>query len=504
MYQSQFIEMFGGDKYAKVLLGDYTDLTWGDTNTTKNSFVSNGYLAYSASGPDGMLDHFDFEREGIILSAIGADCGKTWFATGKWSCIKNTIRFWSVSEKLDNRFLYFATREKDFWPRRGGAQPFIPQGEARNCSIPLPPLSLQFSFVEIAEQADKSKFSGLKSQFIEMFKDAPIVKLGEHIDTQSGGTPNTKKTEYYEGGDIPWLSSGEVNQGYINGTEKYITKAGLDNSSAKWSPEHSIVIAMYGATAGKVGYLNIPVTTNQAVCTLLPSSSFVPKFLYYAVSNKSSWMVSQCQGAAQPNISQGIIRKMEIPMPEKSLQREFVLIVEQADKSKFSGLKSQFIEMFGQSSLDNGIIGDYLLLKAGKAMPADRISSSKADGMFPCFGGNGIRGYVDSYNYDGDYAIIGRQGALCGNVCLAQGKFYATEHAIVVTPKAIVDSTWLFFALNQMNLNQYARGVAQPGLAVNELEKLPFSVPDISKQIEFSIIAQQADKSKQIAFSRAS
>ena len=152
--------------------------------------------------------------------------------------------------------------------------------------------------------------------------------------------------------------------------------------------------------------------------------------------------------------------------------------------------------MFGQSSLDNGIIGDYLLLKAGKAMPADRISSSKADGMFPCFGGNGIRGYVDSYNYDGDYAIIGRQGALCGNVCLAQGKFYATEHAVVVTPKAIVDSTWLFFALNQMNLNQYARGVAQPGLAVNELEKLPFSVPDINKQIEFSIIAKQADKSK--------
>lgn len=158
--------------------------------------------------------------------------------------------------------------------------------------------------------------------------------------------------------------------------------------------------------------------------------------------------------------------------------------------------QSQFIEMFGQSTLGNGVIGDYLLLKAGKAMPADRISFSKADGMFPCFGGNGIRGYVDSYNYDGDYAIIGRQGALCGNVCLAQGKFYATEHAVVVTPKVIVDTTWLFYALNQMNLNQYARGVAQPGLAVNELEKLPFSVPDSNKQIEFSNIAKQADKSK--------
>ena len=227
---------------------------------------------------------------------------------------------------------------------KGSTNPYVLFSDLADFEIELPDINSQRSLAKKLASAHNVKESYktllkctdelVKSQFIEMFKDAPIVKLGEHIDTQSGGTPNTKKTEYYEGGDIPWLSSGEVNQGYINGTEKYITKAGLDNSSAKWSPEHSIVIAMYGATAGKVGYLNIPVTTNQAVCTLLPSSSFVPKFLYYAVSNKSSWMVSQCQGAAQPNISQGIIRKMEIPMPEKSLQREFVLIVEQADKSK--------------------------------------------------------------------------------------------------------------------------------------------------------------------------
>ena len=122
---SQFFEMFEGDEYPLIKLGDYTDLTWGDTNTTKNSYVTEGYLAYSASGPDGKLDHYDYDCEGIVLSAIGADCGKTWFASGKWSCIKNTIRFWSTFDDLDNRFLYFATREKDFWPRRGGAQPFI-------------------------------------------------------------------------------------------------------------------------------------------------------------------------------------------------------------------------------------------------------------------------------------------------------------------------------------------------------------------------------------------
>ena len=158
MVKSQFIEMFGDDKYPLIKLGDYTDLTWGDTNTTKNSYVHEGYLAFSASGPDGKLDHFDYDCEGVVLSAIGADCGKTWFASGKWSCIKNTIRFWSTSNELDNRFLYFATREKGFWPRRGGAQPFISQGDARNCFIILPPVSLQRKFIGISEQADKSKF----------------------------------------------------------------------------------------------------------------------------------------------------------------------------------------------------------------------------------------------------------------------------------------------------------------------------------------------------------
>lgn len=168
MVKSQFFEMFEGDEYPLIKLGDYTDLTWGDTNTTKNSYVTEGYLAYSASGPDGKLDHYDYDCEGIVLSAIGADCGKTWFASGKWSCIKNTIRFWSTFDDLDNRFLYFATREKDFWPRRGGAQPFIPQGDARNCSIPLPPICLQRKFVEIAEQADKFRICWLQ---IAIYRD---------------------------------------------------------------------------------------------------------------------------------------------------------------------------------------------------------------------------------------------------------------------------------------------------------------------------------------------
>ena len=208
-------------------------------------------------------------------------------------------------------------------------------GKYLEIGIPKASPEEQNRFITIAEQADKSKFDGFKSQFIEMFGTSPVSILSDHIKTQSGGTPNTKKPEYYNGGTIPWLSSGEINQGLIDTTEKYITESGLKNSSAKWIPENTVVIAMYGATAGKVGYISIPLTTNQAICALTPDDSYIPRFLYYAVSSKTDWMISQCRGAAQPNISQGIIKNMKLPLPSLDQQRQFVSIAEQADKSKY-------------------------------------------------------------------------------------------------------------------------------------------------------------------------
>jgi len=127
-------------------LGDLADISWGDTSTTKASYVEEGYAAYSASGADGKLDHFDFDRTGIVLSAIGAQCGKTWLARGKWSCIKNTIRFWSIDECASTEFLFIATEGQDFWPRRGAAQPFISQGDAERINLLTPDLATMKRF----------------------------------------------------------------------------------------------------------------------------------------------------------------------------------------------------------------------------------------------------------------------------------------------------------------------------------------------------------------------
>ena len=180
----------------------------------------------------------------------------------------------------------------------------------------------------------------LKAKFIEMFGEEEKIKIGDAFTTTSGGTPNSKITHYYSGGTIPWLTSGEVRQGYIHSTESYITEEGLANSSAKWIPESSVVIAMYGATIGNVGITNIPLTTNQAICSILPNNKYDQVFVYYAVKNKTDWMKSQSRGAAQPNISQAIIKQMEIPLPPLPLQQQFVEIANQAEATKESLRKS--------------------------------------------------------------------------------------------------------------------------------------------------------------------
>jgi type I restriction enzyme, S subunit len=129
--------------FKEVQLQDILDIQWGDTKTTKASYVSDGYLAYSATGPDGFLEKFDYDREGIVLSAIGANCGSTFFASGKWSCIKNTIRILPKSGAIDLKYFFYMTKAPDFWPIRGSAQPFISQTDIRELYVQIPEISVQ-------------------------------------------------------------------------------------------------------------------------------------------------------------------------------------------------------------------------------------------------------------------------------------------------------------------------------------------------------------------------
>ncbi len=151
-----------------------------------------------------------------------------------------------------------------------------------------------------------------------------IVKIGDVFKTSSGGTPLRSNLEFYNNGTIPWLKSGEVAQGYIYNSEEFITEEGLKNSSAKLFPINSVLVAMYGATAGQVGILKFEATTNQAVCAIYPNEKALPEYLYCILKQQTANFVALSGGGGQPNISQQIIKDFEIPLPPLEIQQQIV------------------------------------------------------------------------------------------------------------------------------------------------------------------------------------
>ena len=136
-------------------------------------------------------------------------------------------------------------------------------------------------------------------------------------------------------------------------------------------------------------------------------------------------------------------------------------------------------------------LGDLFVLQAGKNITAKDIFTEQSEQHnYPCFGGNGIRGYVTNSNRNGEFPIIGRQGALCGNINLAIGEFYATEHAVVVERFSDTDLMWAYYTLIELNLNQYATATAQPGIAVNVINDVPIPVPPLKEQCRISKVVK--------------
>jgi type I restriction enzyme S subunit len=154
-----------------------------------------------------------------------------------------------------------------------------------------------------------------KLRFPEFGGEWESRKLGDIYETTSGGTPLKSKNEYYNTGVIPWLTSGEVAQGLIYKSKQTITELGLRKSSAKIFPKNTVLIAMYGATVGKIGLLKFKSSTNQAICGILPNDKFISEFLYQYLTIQTKMIAGLSGGGAQPNISQTIIKALEVPFP---------------------------------------------------------------------------------------------------------------------------------------------------------------------------------------------
>lgn len=132
-------------------------------------------------------------------------------------------------------------------------------------------------------------------------------------------------------------------------------------------------------------------------------------------------------------------------------------------------------------------LGEIFTLQAGKNITAKAIYAKQdTDHCYPCYGGNGLRGYVGSYNREGRFPLIGRQGALCGNINEANGRFYATEHAVIVNTYCDTNIDWAINVLVYLNLNQYATSTAQPGLSVGTINEVVIPIPPLEEQQRIS------------------
>ena len=190
----------------------------------------------------------------------------------------------------------------------------------------------------------KALFQSALAEAMEPKEGTVMERIGDVFTTYAGGTPLKSQKDYYEGGEIPWLRSGEVCKKYISETELYITQKGMDNSSAKFYPENTVVVAMYGATAAQVGILKIKATSNQAVCGIIPHKDFIPEYVYYWFLFVQDDLASQAQGGAQPNISQIKIKNVLIPIINKEEQKR---IVSHLDKlsSKVRAIEEKYQKM---------------------------------------------------------------------------------------------------------------------------------------------------------------
>lgn len=351
----------------------------GKNYPSKSAFVDSGIAVISATNLDGWnidvtgLNYITEDRYNLIgsgkirkddiLFCLRGSLGKCGLVTNfDKGVIASSLVIVRPSEDLNTKLLmYYFNSElvKSFINKynNGAAQPNL---SAKNLSLfefPLPPLSEQqrivskldnlFEKIDKAislhqknmDEADVFMGSVLNDVFGELEEKYQVELLGNLTKTTSGGTPKRNEKSYW-GGNIGWLKSGELNDGYITEVEEFITEDGLNKSSAKLFPIGTLLIAMYGATVGRLGILEIETTTNQAVCGILnDKNQFETLYMFYFLKKIREKMLKDSFGGAQPNISQTYIKELEVPLPPLQIQQKVVKYLDEVS-NKIEKVKS--------------------------------------------------------------------------------------------------------------------------------------------------------------------
>ena len=320
-----------------------------DSITTSNEYISN------FARPKARI----VDRNTILITCIG-NIGRIGIVSDKKVAFNQQINAIIPNYKINIRYLAYVLLFSQ--PRlnalaNSAVVPIVNKTQLGNFKIKINPnVESQGKIVSILDKIAKiiknqtkeiKRLDELiKARFVEMFGSLKhntkykYKKISELTDVISGGTPNRKIESYWQNGTIPWIKTTELKNNRIFSADECITALGLEHSSAKIVPPHTILIAMYGQgkTRAMTAYLETSASTNQACACILPSSNIEPEYLWQYLILSYHDLRNRAKGGNQPNLNSRIIKNFEILVPPVSLQNEFADFVRQVDKSKFENI----------------------------------------------------------------------------------------------------------------------------------------------------------------------
>lgn len=278
-------------------------------------------------------------HDDYVIIMDGSNSGEVF--TGLNGILASTMGKLVLKEKINMSYLgYFLDSNKELFgkTKTGSAIPHLSKDIFFNLNIPVPSLQEQEEIVEKLDKVyiSKEKLSEKYSQASRLYADLKnsVLKqtfenllagnkfslLGEITTVASGGTPKKSNVEYWNG-EINWLSSGELENLYLDSSIKQISKLGLENSSAKIFPEGSLLVGMYDTAAFKMSIINSPMAFNQAICGIMPNNKIDILFIYYQLQFLKNKILKQRVGVRQQNLNLSKMRNIEVVIPDLKVQK---------------------------------------------------------------------------------------------------------------------------------------------------------------------------------------
>lgn len=332
-----------------------------------------------------------------------------------------------------------------------------------------------------------------------MGRDFPMVPLGYVATTVAGGTPRTSDSQNWAatGKGISWVAIGDMSgTPVVERTARQVTPKGVEAASLTIGKPGTILFAMYGATVGSVSRLGISAAWNQALLGITPRQRRIDAdYLAYALMWLRPSLSNYFRSNTQDNLNAEVVNSLRVPLPPLSTQRAIADYLDR-ETGEIDGMRADLDEIewllrerrtaFNGSKVRQvSTQGIKVSLQSVASIHAgDTITSSEITehGEYRVYGGNGVRGYCNRANQLEDKVLVGRQGALCGNVHLARGPFYASEHALVVEPRIEVSLNWLTFVLQDQKLGQLSMSAAQPGITASAVGLQRIHIPSLTDQ----------------------